>query len=339
MAFGRDDCDAIYDRQIQPLLKSLNISPIRVDRREHKDDLNIYIIRMLKESDIALVDLTYARPSVYYEAGYAERKIPVVYTVRKDHLNRSQQNDSIRVHFDLEMKKIIAWKNPEDNTFSNRLKQRINYFIRPMKKKRNERKKLEKDRQLFMSRSPIDQMSEVKKIFQRRLRAKRFWFKALEDIHNYFANEIYPASGTIAFKIVGKTCYFCVLVVAYSIKKRQMEYIINRITSHFLVSNNQEIESYNEKYYLCSLKIVPDSRLLSAFPKAIPSESPHTFILDYGENKKYVKIISPINSSIQIKESAKKCLSDIPDEKTNRYTYLSTSYDSFFGRQKKISFK
>jgi hypothetical protein len=30
-------------------------------------------------------DLRYARPSVYFEAGYAERSVPVIYTVRRDH--------------------------------------------------------------------------------------------------------------------------------------------------------------------------------------------------------------------------------------------------------------
>ena len=75
MAFGREDCDTVYDRHIVPALRSLKIDPVRIDRREHKDDLNSYIIRMLRDSDIALADLTYSRPSVYYEAGFAERRI------------------------------------------------------------------------------------------------------------------------------------------------------------------------------------------------------------------------------------------------------------------------
>lgn len=78
--------------------------PIRVDRKQHRDDLNNFIRRMIKECDIVLADLTYTRPSVYYEAGFAERFSPVVYTVRTDHLSRSQPDEQLRVHFDLEMK-------------------------------------------------------------------------------------------------------------------------------------------------------------------------------------------------------------------------------------------
>jgi hypothetical protein len=107
MAFGHKDCDKIYDSKILPILRELRLFPIRVDRRQHRDDLNNYIIRMIKNSNIVIADLTYARPSVYYEADFAERISSVVYTVRKDHLSRSQKDESLRVHFDLQMKKII----------------------------------------------------------------------------------------------------------------------------------------------------------------------------------------------------------------------------------------
>ena len=121
MAFGHRDCDKVYNNHIVKVLRGMSIEPVRVDRRQHKDDLNIYIIRTLKEAEIAIVDLTYARPSVYYEAGFAERNIPVIYTVRKDHLNMSQTDDRLRVHFDLTMKKIITWSNSEREAQMRRL--------------------------------------------------------------------------------------------------------------------------------------------------------------------------------------------------------------------------
>lgn len=75
-----------------------------------------------------IADLTYTRPSVYFEAGFAQSLVPVIYTVRKDHLLEGQPED-LRVHFDRKMKPIIDWKNPNDSTFSNRLERRIKSTI------------------------------------------------------------------------------------------------------------------------------------------------------------------------------------------------------------------
>jgi hypothetical protein len=61
---------------------------------------------------------------VYYEAGFAQRSVPVIYTVRKDHLKPGQPDD-LRVHFDLQMKPIIPWEAPNDSTFSAKLEKRI----------------------------------------------------------------------------------------------------------------------------------------------------------------------------------------------------------------------
>ncbi len=110
--------------RILPVLKRNDVIPIIINRRESNDDINIQIIEQLKSANFCITDLTYARPSVYYEAGYAQRAIPVIYTVRKDHLKTSQPED-LRVHFDLQMKPIIKWENPYDPTFSNRLERRI----------------------------------------------------------------------------------------------------------------------------------------------------------------------------------------------------------------------
>ena len=78
-------------------------------------------------TDIVIADLTYARPSVYYEAGYAQRKIPVIYTCRKDHLHNKE--DSLRVHFDVDRYNIIFWENPGDVSFVPNLKSRLQSVI------------------------------------------------------------------------------------------------------------------------------------------------------------------------------------------------------------------
>ncbi|MEO7841617.1 MAG: hypothetical protein ABIU06_19930 [Anaerolineales bacterium] len=85
-AFGHDDVDAIYDRCIIPILRKLSVTPLRVDRVEHNEDIDNKIFELLDSADFAIADLTYARPSVYYEAGYAAGKLkPVIYIAKRDH--------------------------------------------------------------------------------------------------------------------------------------------------------------------------------------------------------------------------------------------------------------
>ena len=93
MAFGREDTDLFYENLILPTLKKYNVTPIIINRRVSNDDINIQIIEQLERADFCIADLTYTRPSVYFEAGFAQRSIPVIYTVRKDHLLEGQPED------------------------------------------------------------------------------------------------------------------------------------------------------------------------------------------------------------------------------------------------------
>ena len=75
MAFGHEDTDKVYDKVIKALLKEKNIIARRVDKIVHNDDINFKITQEIIKADFTIADLTYARPSVYYEAGFAERTI------------------------------------------------------------------------------------------------------------------------------------------------------------------------------------------------------------------------------------------------------------------------
>jgi nucleoside 2-deoxyribosyltransferase len=134
MAFGRKDTDRVYRKLIAPTLRRLSITPVRVDRIEHLEDINNKIIAELNKCDVALADLTYARPSVYFEAGYAQRKVPVVYTCRQDHLSgrADDQFGNYRVHFDLRMKNIIPWSTQNDAEFRRKLGRRIKRAVLPL---------------------------------------------------------------------------------------------------------------------------------------------------------------------------------------------------------------
>jgi nucleoside 2-deoxyribosyltransferase len=132
MAFDRPDTDAMF-AVIRRTLKPLGIVPRRVDRIEHNDNIDQKIISELAEADLVIADLTYARPSVYFEAGYAQRQTPVVYTARRDHFREKDDdpNGNLQVHFDLKMRNIVGWSTPTDLTFPKRLTSRITKVIAP----------------------------------------------------------------------------------------------------------------------------------------------------------------------------------------------------------------
>lgn len=112
----------------------MNVNPIRVDRIEHLEDINNKIIAELHKCDFAVADLTYARPSVYFEAGFAQRMVPVVYTCRRDHISGKADDEygNFRVHFDLQMKNIVPWSSPSDQEFARKLKKRIAHAVTPL---------------------------------------------------------------------------------------------------------------------------------------------------------------------------------------------------------------
>ena len=141
-AFDKEDIDAIYDNSIVPTLKGLNIFPQRVDKIDHNDDVDDKIMELMNTCDFCIADLTYARPSVYYEAGYfMGLGKPVIFTTRRDHFrpNIDDKYGNFRVHFDLQMKNIIAWSSiKEIKTFSKRLKSRIELILKPIVNMRDE---------------------------------------------------------------------------------------------------------------------------------------------------------------------------------------------------------
>jgi nucleoside 2-deoxyribosyltransferase len=133
-AFGHPDVDEIFRKAILPVLREFRITALRVDRVEHNEDIDDKIFSLLDCADFCVADLTYARPSVYYEAGHAfGQGKPVIYVVRDDHF-RARPDDMYgnqRVHFDLQMKNIISWKVPDDR-FRQRLRKRVKHVITPL---------------------------------------------------------------------------------------------------------------------------------------------------------------------------------------------------------------
>lgn len=154
MAFGQVDTDRMYHRCIKPLEKKFPISVIRVDRKEHNREIDTVIMEELNGADLVIADLTYARPSVYYEAGYAERAIPVIYTVRRDYLHsRSGDPDHVRVHFDLLMKNIISWVPKDEQKVERKLWARLAHVLRPLLEDRKRDLARRNEQALFLALS------------------------------------------------------------------------------------------------------------------------------------------------------------------------------------------
>ena len=175
MAMGRDDTNRVYDNLIAPTLRKQCITPIFLGRLEHNDDIDKRIIKELQECDLAVADLTYARPSVYFEAGFAQRKVEVIYTCRRDHSPRDRtQLGNFRVHFDLQMKNIIWWSGPRDRVFAKKLRTRISRLTAPLRlarqkeKEKAERREVEnfkalsvEDRAARIARNCVGQLSHA----------------------------------------------------------------------------------------------------------------------------------------------------------------------------------
>lgn len=145
MRIGEKDTDATYRKLIRPALKGIGIDARHVDDEEHNEDIDDRILKLLMQRDLVIADLTYARPSVYFEAGYAEAvPKPVVYTCRRDHFRglKDPELGELKIHFDLQMKNIIPWTNPEDKNFGRRLKKRVQKLVVPII---NEQKRITQD--------------------------------------------------------------------------------------------------------------------------------------------------------------------------------------------------
>jgi nucleoside 2-deoxyribosyltransferase len=65
--FGVEDTDTIYEKMAD-IVADLGLTPRRIDRIHHIENINSKIISEIEKADITIADLTYARPSVYPES-------------------------------------------------------------------------------------------------------------------------------------------------------------------------------------------------------------------------------------------------------------------------------
>ena len=161
MAFGRGDTDQWYKSTLAPLLRRHRLTPRRVDLITHNDDVDDRILVELARADMVVADLTYARPSVYFEAGHADgRKLPIIYTCRADHL-KPGAIDPHRVHFDLQMKNIVDWKGPRDPLFIRRMEKQVTFVVTPLRTDLAEKSRRRQAEKTFTAMSQSEQLAAV----------------------------------------------------------------------------------------------------------------------------------------------------------------------------------
>ena len=223
MAFGREDTDLLYDNVIRPALEGdLNMRAIRVDREDYLDYVDRYILKQIEECDFILADLTYARPSVYYEAGYGERNLPVIYTCRKDHfgIDVNDTEGNRKVHFDVDKKPIIPWTEKSHKTFRTKLLRRIRKVIKPIVKE-NEKKYVEaEEKRIFNSLSTIEQLNLLKEVSVDVFLKKKFNKKQVDKYSKHYD----PYTKTF-----NKTLFVVYPVVAESFKPDSPEILLYQI--------------------------------------------------------------------------------------------------------------
>jgi nucleoside 2-deoxyribosyltransferase len=263
-AFGYDDVDAIYDHCVIPILRKLGVTPLRVDRVEHNEDIDNKIFELLDSADLAIADLTYARPSVYYEAGYAAGKSkPVIYIAKRNHFKARDDDPhgNFRVHFDLQMRNIISWTDP-DRAFSDKLLNRVRLVLRPLERANMHNLQLEAERSEF-NRLPIyDRLGILQKTCIDQLRTRSF--------------QIYPftidaANGTTPIrwtflKRFDNTRYQGVGIITTSSATKQLLQSLSWNSLYAPSQNEPNFKLRESHYIVVSLKSIPRSRITEALP-------------------------------------------------------------------------
>ncbi len=304
-AFGHDDVDAVYDNCVNPLLKQLSITPLRADRVVHNEDIDDKIFELLDTADFAIADLTYARPSVYYEAGYATGKgKPVIYIARDDHFKASDRDPEgfLRIHFDLQMKNTIPWAHTNES-FSKQLLARLHYVLKPLIKKGKADKKLIAEQSKFEHLALYDRLKLLRTKAVSLLFVRRFQ----EFIPSYVPlNGKYPTLSAFVSRDRQEVGIFCTSAVSKILFKR-LEY--RTPLKRSLNSDQTPTETH---FIIASLKPVRRSQITDSLPSFhVLNDSSHRY-LDLSKSRPeatiFIHIIDNVKSVSEFSNVFKELL-------------------------------
>ena len=266
-AFGKEDVDEIYENVILPVLKSMKITPCRVDQIEHNDDIDNKIIELISKCDICIADLTYARPSVYYEAGYfTGLGKSVIFIARKDHFSPKKEDvyGNFKVHFDLQMKNIIQWSSTKRvDTFKKKILSRLKLISKPLLQR------IEKEYKQKNAQQEFSRLSQEDKKLTLETQLLEF-FKERSWIDNKFnEGKNYYMKGFDKYysKTIKKSKKYIFQFITLSATKNYLNYV----RSSFIKIMRSELSTQvNQNILFISIRKIPKSRLEDLFPEAKP---------------------------------------------------------------------
>ena len=269
-AFGKDDVDEIYENAVLSVLKSMEIMPYRVDQIEHNDDIDNKIIELILKCDICISDLTYARPSVYYEAGYfTGLGKSVIFIARKDHFFPKAEDvyGNFKVHFDLQMKNIIPWSSTSRiDTFKRKLLSRLKLVLKPLLQRIEKDHKQENNRLDFSRLSQKDKQLIIETQLSRILK-KRSWIESNLNLSNFaYIRDIYKYK--YYTKTYNKSKKYIFPFITLSATKEYMKYIDRMNWTR--ISRLELFKQVNRNILSISIRKVPTSRLEDMYPEAKP---------------------------------------------------------------------
>jgi nucleoside 2-deoxyribosyltransferase len=266
-AFGKEDVDEIYQNAILPLLESMEIKPYRVDQIEHNDDIDNKIIELILKCDICIADLTYSRPSVYYEAGYfTGLRKPVIFVTRKDHFSPKTEDfyGNFKIHFDLQMKNIITWSSTKRvDTFKRKLLSRIKFVSNPLIQRIKKGAIQEKSRLNFSKLSQKDKQLEIEtqllKFFKKKSSIVNRMILDYKDV---------KAIEKSSLKNFDRSKKYMFSFITLSATKEYMK-SVDRI-NYGQIGYLEPFKSVNRNILITSIRKVPRSRLEDMYPVAKP---------------------------------------------------------------------
>jgi len=130
-----DTMESIYKNVFQIIVATdLKLSPIKINDTDPDEPVDVEILNYIRQSRFMICDLTFSRPSVYFEAGYAiARGIKVFFTARydhnSDHPDFKKINCEYKVHFDLRNRQITWWQPDKLDDFKEELLKRISKYL------------------------------------------------------------------------------------------------------------------------------------------------------------------------------------------------------------------
>lgn len=164
MRIGDMETDQFYKGVLKPTIRRAGLVPRRIDHIMHNGRIDQRIQKELTSCHVMIGDLTFARPSVYWEAGFGEgRGIPVIYTCRTDHFRARPDDDlgNFKVHFDLHTQKILPWDSKHGSEFAANLDKQLRFVLRPLQQERARIQELKREEAAFLSLSTNDRVQAV----------------------------------------------------------------------------------------------------------------------------------------------------------------------------------